>query len=158
MKKPGSSSFESEYPAITRWIKESGRIEIGGSSFADSFVKAVNRDGVLWGGKQESTSIDEALRDMEAGIEVVLAEQARTHPSRTGKPRSKKAPKTRSRADKGQHRSEEDEKLVKKVEKLDRDRRVASPGRGFPGDSPDDPQGPLRRSQGGRGLRPVPDT
>ena len=58
MKKPGSSSFESDYPTITRWIKESGRIEIGGASFADPFVKAVNRDGMLWGGKREYTTID----------------------------------------------------------------------------------------------------
>src|SRR5262249_10497860 len=62
------SSFESDYPAITRWIKESGHIEIGGSSFADPFVKAVNRDGLLWGGRREYTTIDEALRDLEAGI------------------------------------------------------------------------------------------
>jgi len=69
------SSFESDYPAITRWIKESGRIEIGGASFADPFVKAVNIDGMLWGGKREYATIDEALKDMECGIDAVLVEQ-----------------------------------------------------------------------------------
>src|SRR4051812_24027268 len=68
MKKPKSSTFESEYPAITRWIKQSGRIEIGGASFADPYVKAVNRDGLLWGGKREYATIDEALNARAAEI------------------------------------------------------------------------------------------
>src|SRR4051794_1465127 len=100
MKKPGSSSFEADYPAITRWIKEFGRIEIGGASFADPFVKAVNRDGMLWGGRREYTSVDEALRDLEEGIETSLEEQAKTSPKRTGKALSKKPRKARNRADK----------------------------------------------------------
>jgi len=116
---PMSSSFEADYPTITRWIKESGRIEIGGASFADPFIKAVNRDGMLWGGKREYTTIDEALKDLETGIEASLEEQARTSPSRASKTRSKKPRKTKSRADKGQHLSEEDKKLLKKVEKLE---------------------------------------
>src|SRR4051794_1972188 len=119
MKQPGSSSFEPDYPVITRWIKESGRIEIGGASFADSFVKAVNRDGLLWGGKREYTTIDEALKDLETGIEKSLEEQTMTSPSRTGKTRSKEARKTKSRAAKGQHLSEEEKKRLKKVEKLE---------------------------------------
>jgi len=113
------SSFESEYPAITRWIKEFGRIEIGGASFADPFVKAVNRDGMLWGGKREYTAIDEALRDLEAGIETLLVEQATTSQSRAGRTRRKKPRGAKSRADKGQHLSEEQKKLLKKVEKLE---------------------------------------
>ena len=80
MKKPESSSFEADYPTITRWIKESGHIEIGGASFADPFIKAVNRDGILWGGKKEYTTIDEALKDLETGIETSLEEQAKADP------------------------------------------------------------------------------
>jgi hypothetical protein len=132
MKRPGSSSFEATYPAITRWIKESGHIEIGGSSSADSFVRAVNRDGMLWGGKREYTTIDEALRDMEKGIETSLDEQARTAPGRTGNTRRKKPRKTRSRAYKDQHRSEEDEKLVKKVERLEEIAESLRRGGDFP--------------------------
>jgi hypothetical protein len=113
------SSFEANYPAITRWIKEFGQIEIGGASFADFFVKAVDRDGIQWGGKREYTSIDEALKDLERGIERSLKEQAMTSPSRTGKTRSKKAHKAKSRAAKGQQLSEEDKKRLKKIEKLE---------------------------------------
>src|SRR4051794_32655004 len=100
MKRTGSSSFEATYPMITRWIREFGRIEIGGSSFADSFVKAVNRDGMLWGGESEYTTIDEALRDLETGIENSLEEQATTFQGRAGKARRKRPCKARSRADK----------------------------------------------------------
>src|SRR4051794_15006857 len=119
MKQPGSSSFESDYPAITRWIKESGRVEIGGASFADSFVKAVNRDGLLWGGEREYTTIDEALKDLETGIEKSLEEQTMTSPSPAAKTRSKRSRKAKGRAAKGQHLSEEEKKLLKKVEKLE---------------------------------------
>jgi hypothetical protein len=116
------SSFESDYPAITRWIKEFGRIEIGGESFTDHFVKALDREGMPWGGKREYTTIDEALKDMERGIEAFLVEQTRMSPGRIGKTRSqaaKKPRKAKSRARKDQHRSEEDKKLIKKVEKLE---------------------------------------
>ena len=68
------SSFESDYPAITRWIKAFGSIEIGAQSIADSFVKALIRDGIHWSGKKEYPSIDEAFEDLECGIETVLEE------------------------------------------------------------------------------------
>jgi hypothetical protein len=113
------SSFEADYPAITRWIEECGHIEVGGASFADFFIKAVNRDGIQWGGKREYTSIDEALKDMERGVEKLLVEQVMTSSSRTRKSPSKKPLKAKSRADKGQHRSDEEKKAIKKVEQLE---------------------------------------
>jgi hypothetical protein len=126
------SSFEADYPAITRWIKESGHIEIGGASFADSFVKAIDRDGIQWGGKREYTSIDEALKDMERGIETLLVEQARTASSRTGKSPSKEPLKTKHRADKDQHRSDEAKKAIKKVEQLEAIAEQLRQGEDFP--------------------------
>jgi hypothetical protein len=113
------SSFEADFPAITRWIKEFGYIEIGGASFADFFVKAVDRDGIQWGGKREYMSIDEALKDMERGVEKLLVEQVMTSSSRTGKSPSKKSLETKHRAAQNQHRSDEERKAIKKVEKLE---------------------------------------
>jgi hypothetical protein len=69
------SSFESDYPAITRWIREFGRIEIGGESFTDHFVKALDRGGMPWGGKREYETIDEALMGLEKGIQEFLVGQ-----------------------------------------------------------------------------------
>jgi hypothetical protein len=123
------SSFESDYPAITRWIKAFGYIEIGAHSIADSFVKALNRDGIHWGGKKEYPSIDEALRDVECEIETVLVEQAQISLNRTRKTRSKKPRKTKSQPD---HRSDEDEKLISKVEKLEEIAEALRHGEAFP--------------------------
>src|SRR4051794_33599443 len=100
------SSFESDYPAITRWIQEFGYIEIGGDSFTDNFIKAVNREGMIWGGKREYTTIDEALKDIERGIKEALVEQTRSSPGRTRKTRSqaaKRSGKAKSRVDPNQH-------------------------------------------------------
>ena len=134
MKKPETSSFEATYPAITRWIKEFGRVEIGTAGITDHFVKAIDRDGMPWGGKDEYESIDEALKDMEAGIKAFLVEQGldkdssfndrpktKTSPGRAMKKTqiAKRTGKAKSRADKGQHLSEEQKKLLKKVEKLE---------------------------------------
>ena len=69
------SSFESRYPAITRWAKEFGRIEIGSDDFVDNFVKAIDKGGMPWGGKTAYRTIDEAFEDMERGIKAFLKEQ-----------------------------------------------------------------------------------
>jgi hypothetical protein len=123
------SSFESDYPAITRWIKAFGSIEIGAQSIADSFVKALDRDGIHWSGKNEYPSIDEALKDLECGIETVLVEQARTSPKRTGKTWSKTPRRTKSRAD---QRSDEEKKLFRNVEKLEEIAESLRHGKAFP--------------------------
>src|SRR4051794_29791088 len=75
MKKPGSSSFEATYPAITRWIREFGRVEIGPDEFMDNFVKAIDRGGMPWGGRSNYETIDETLRDMEEGSQAFLEAQ-----------------------------------------------------------------------------------
>jgi hypothetical protein len=130
------SSFEADYPAITRWIKEFGHIEIGYDSFMDNFVKALDRGGMPWGGRSEYETIDEALIDLERGIKAFLKEQGlvdedshdhparktRTFPSpggKTRKPVAKRPRKAMSRADKDPHRSEDEKKAIKKFEKLE---------------------------------------
>ena len=104
MKKPGPSSFEATYPAITRWVKEFGRIEIGQDDYMDNFVKAIDRGGMPWGGKSEYKSIDEALLDMEKGIKAFLEDQSldkRASPKRRpSKQSAKQAGKPPSRAGK----------------------------------------------------------
>jgi hypothetical protein len=136
MKKPGPSSFEATYPAITRWVKEFGRIEIGQDDFMDNFVKAIDRGGMPWGGKSEYKSIDEALLDMEKGIKALLEDQSldkRASPKRRLSKRSaQKAGKPPSRAGKEQHRSKEEQKIVNKVEKLDEITEGLRQGKDFP--------------------------
>ena len=124
MKKPEPRSFEATYPAITRWIREFGRVEIGTAGFSDKFVKAIDRDGISWGGKGEYESIDDALRDMENGLKAFLETQGldkRSSPGQRPTKRSaKKARKSPTKASQPQARSEGERKVVQKVEKLDR--------------------------------------
>jgi hypothetical protein len=123
MKKPGSSSFEATYPAITRWVKEFGRVEIGPDELMDNFVKAIDRGGMPWGGKGQYESIDEALRDMEDGIKAFLEAQGldeRSSPRRRPTKRSaKKARKSPAKARQDRPRCEDERKVIKKAEKLD---------------------------------------
>jgi hypothetical protein len=126
------SSFESKYPAITRWAKEFGRIEIGYDSSVHSFVKAIDEGGTPWGGKSEHETIDEALDDLERGIITFLKEQdldkeplpgqrpsrrvakpARRTTGRSG--RKKQRPPARSEE---KRHPPEDPPFVKKVRKL----------------------------------------
>jgi hypothetical protein len=130
------SSFEADYPAVTRWIKEFGHIEIGYDSFTENFVKALDTGGMPWGGRSEYETIDEALIDLERGIKAFLEKEGlddkmsddhstrktKTPLSRTGQTRkqvAKRPRKATSRAHKDQHRSEEEKKAIKKVEKLE---------------------------------------
>ena len=130
------SSFEADYPTITRWIKEFGYIEIGKDSFMENFVKALDNGGMPWGGRSEYETIDEALTDLERGIKAFLKKQrldesepdehsarkTKTFPSRIGRTQKqviKEPRKAASRADKDRHRSEEEKKAIKKVEKLE---------------------------------------
>jgi hypothetical protein len=130
------SSFEADYPTITRWIKEFGHIEIGFDSFTETFVKALDSGGMPWGGKSEYETIDQALMDLERGIKAFLQEQGlddeqsdehsarktKTFPSQVGRTQkhvTRKPRKATSQAGKGQHRSEEEKKAIKKVEKLE---------------------------------------
>jgi hypothetical protein len=59
------STFEAEHPSMTRWVKTSGRIEIGYDARTNTFVRAIDEGGMIWGGRSEDKTIDEALRDTE---------------------------------------------------------------------------------------------
>jgi hypothetical protein len=161
MKKPQPHSFEATYPAITRWVKEFGRVEIGPDELMENFVKAIDRGGMPWGGKGEYESIDEALRDMDDGIKAFLEAQGldeQSSPRQRPTSRShKKARKSPTKASQDRPRSEEEQKVVKKVEKLDRVVEELR-RRAFLRHPAHDHQEPLRRPQGRRGVRIVPGT
>ena len=66
---------EKIYPNIARWVDEhEGWIEIGYDvdSPLNSFVRALDCGGMLWEGKDSYDSLDEALQDLDAGLEAVL--------------------------------------------------------------------------------------
>ena len=66
---------ENIYPNIARWVDEHEVwIEIGYDvdSPLNSFVRALDCGGMLWEGKDSYDSLDEALQDLDAGLEAVL--------------------------------------------------------------------------------------
>lgn len=68
-------SLEKIYPNIARWVDEhEGWIEIGYDvdSPLNSFVRALDCGGMLWEGKDSYDSLDEAMQDLDAGLEAVL--------------------------------------------------------------------------------------
>jgi hypothetical protein len=70
-------SFEDKYPNIARWVFEhEGRIEIGWHRDfpLTSFVRATDMGGMPWEGEDEYESLDDALLDLEAGVQECLRE------------------------------------------------------------------------------------
>jgi hypothetical protein len=117
------SSFEADYPAITRWVKRSGRIEIGSNDGRRTFVRAWDEGGVVWEGAGRYETLDEAFRAMEEGLKEFIEKQGldrrlspKPRPSR-GSPKRHRKPQSDAGSDR--NRSEGERKVVKKVEKLE---------------------------------------
>ena len=64
-----SDMFAAAYPHIARWIREEeGWIELGSDEFSSSFIRVLNRGGMIWEGTVEYKTIDDALTDADASI------------------------------------------------------------------------------------------
>ena len=63
-------SFKSPaYPNIAEWIDEhGGYIEVGYDYNTDTFVRAVDEGGILWGGGQHSMTLEEGLHILDTAI------------------------------------------------------------------------------------------
>ena len=68
-----TSYFEGTYPNITRWLTH-GWIEIGEVEYSKSFIRALDEGGTVWEGERSYSTIDQALRDLDAGLEEVIKE------------------------------------------------------------------------------------
>jgi hypothetical protein len=66
------SSFEAAFPNITRWVKESGTVEIGHDPHTDSFIRAIDEGGMPWSGKGRYETVDDAFQDLEQGISATI--------------------------------------------------------------------------------------
>ena len=66
-------SFEDKYPKIADWVQD-GWIEIGYTEGSRSFIRVLDEEGMVWEGKTEYASVDEALENAEKGIQVWLGE------------------------------------------------------------------------------------
>ena len=70
-----AQSIDVTYPTITRWVMEYGWIEIGHDDMSRSFVRALDEGGLVWEGQAAYAMLDDALRDVEAGLAAWMREQ-----------------------------------------------------------------------------------
>lgn len=67
--------FAKAFPHITEWIAGGGYVEIGYTEYhVRAFVRALDEGGVVYEGRTEYASIDEALQDLDAGIAAWIVE------------------------------------------------------------------------------------
>lgn len=66
-----TSASEVRYPSIAAWV-EDGWIEVGRADYSRSFVRALDSGGMVFEGKSHYASLDDALRDLDAGIAAWL--------------------------------------------------------------------------------------
>jgi hypothetical protein len=71
---PKPKTFAEQYPAIDRFVKEHGSIEIGLHEMISSFVRAYDFGGTAYEGKDSYPSMEAALQDLEAGIKAYMEE------------------------------------------------------------------------------------
>lgn len=62
-----TASLESLYPNVAYFVDAIGRIEFGrdDDSPLTSFIRALDVGGMVWEGKDEYETLDEAFQDME---------------------------------------------------------------------------------------------
>jgi hypothetical protein len=72
--RPAVPSVATTYPHLARWIMGEGWVELGRTAYTQSLARALDEGGVVWEGKDHYGSVDELLRDLNAGITAWLTE------------------------------------------------------------------------------------
>jgi len=67
--------FEQTYPYVTKWVTDYGWIEIGQIDGLSNFVLALDEGGVIWEGKKNYKTLDEAFQALEKGLRAWMKEQ-----------------------------------------------------------------------------------
>jgi hypothetical protein len=72
-----ATSFDASYPHIARFVDAIGWIEVGhdDDSPLTSFIRAIDPGGMVWEGKDEYKTLDEAFQDLEEGLGNWMREQ-----------------------------------------------------------------------------------
>ncbi len=71
---PHGKTFEEEYPYITSFVLECGKIEIGYGEYSPSFVIAYDEGGTVFEGKDDYETMSQAFADLEKGIKQFIEE------------------------------------------------------------------------------------
>jgi hypothetical protein len=72
-----ATAFDESYPHIAHFVAAIGWIEVGhdDDSPLTSFIRAIDSGGMVWEGKDEYKTLDEAFQDLEEGLETWMREE-----------------------------------------------------------------------------------
>jgi hypothetical protein len=68
------TNFSSTYPNVAKWTESYGWIEIGQDDYSQSFIRVLDEGGMVWEGKSNYESLDDALMDLEAALEKIIGD------------------------------------------------------------------------------------
>jgi hypothetical protein len=71
-------TFEETYPAVSRWIKTQGWIELGAIEGSPSLVRVLDEGGLIWESAPSYPNLDQALQATEVAISQWWSEQLGT--------------------------------------------------------------------------------
>ena len=73
---PAGPAFATAYPHLARWIMGDGWVELGRTDYTRSMARALDEGGMVWEGKDSYPTVEELLRDLDAGIALWIKENA----------------------------------------------------------------------------------
>lgn len=132
MKNPEPTSFEATYPAITRWVKDLGNVEIGYDRDTDTFVRAIDESGVRFGGGNRFGTIDDAFLELEQGIKTFQLSATRHRESGNKATRDARTSRKPSRSTTGRKPRSQETPAAKKVRTLEEIAQQLCQGKDFP--------------------------
>jgi hypothetical protein len=68
------TNFSSTYPNVAKWTESYGWIEIGQDDYSQSFIRVLDEGGMVWEGKSNYESLDDALMDLEVALEKIIGD------------------------------------------------------------------------------------
>jgi hypothetical protein len=92
-------SIETTFPNISLWVQECGTVELGYDRNTGSFIRVLDKGGMVWSGKNHYEKLDDALKELDAALGPILlgmsfgvepsAKRQQTTPKRTSVRRQK---------------------------------------------------------------------
>jgi hypothetical protein len=67
--------FAARYPAIARWVRKQGWIEIGDDEMSDAFIRALDPGGMVWSGGSPDRPLAEGLGELDAALGAWMRDQ-----------------------------------------------------------------------------------
>jgi hypothetical protein len=70
-------AFETRYPALTRWVRGAGWLELGRVDWSRSLIRALDDGGLVWEGGGTAATLSAALAEAETALAAWFRENSR---------------------------------------------------------------------------------